>query len=1279
MVFFTIGNLLTLGIVAAVLLLYRQFDRHNRALDKVHKYVDKLKDDLSVFVEEREEAVKDYGLALKVEQDAAKELMNRLKETGQGFEEKAETVAKIDDRLNEYDHTLEKLVRMTARVQENLNRIREESAFVEGANKKISEAKDRLGGIEKHLGELELRFERENAEALEKAAEEVTAVVRTAVSDLAAAAETIERRVEDHREAVDKIEQGRAVNLARDVEIINKALKDAVERAGIRADKMEEAALVKLREQAQERIRRLQAAEEEKLKDYHENAKVRVAEVRNLVKSVKEDWKNERAELEMRDRNYRDEWKKNIQELNGIAKAQKEAWAAAAGEGDAKSRQILTALEASSLEAQKRISGEIVAAGEQLKEFKAGMMESVSRIEAEMSGVVAEAEKKALAAAEGELEKWKQTIRELNDVARSQKEAWAAAAGEGDAKSRQILAALEASSLEAQNHISGEITAAEERLAVFRKDLDKTVFRIEAEMSGVVAEAEKKALATAEEELEKWKQTLRELNDVARSQKEAWAAAAGEGDAKSRQILAALEASSAEIQKRVSGEIAAAEERFAVFRDGIDGTAARIEADLARMAKETEKKALAAAEALEKQLKDTEVHAGETVSALEQRLAKTIRDREQKILEESDARFEEYRTVQIQQWKQFETLADDSARLDTELRRYMKETEDRVREDFALFERDAARAREGAAGEFNASLAALRSDIDGVEKNLAVLKTSAYENVSEKLKVFEDEFFADLSKRSESIETRLNEWQASLDSKLAGLAEEAAAERRNLELSFTEGMRTRLSEQDERLNSELEHLKHETGAFEEGIREEMRVADESLDSFKEQLNRNLEDTRTSAEVSIKAEIGKYALSSAGAFKQHQRELDARLKEITAQVENRSDELTALLDSSRRDIDEWQSGFTSQLRDLDASMDEVRRRTRELAAQSDERLVSIRSAIEDVHVEADSHRAEIFSRTEEHAKSLDAAIKDADRHIKEFIGQTKLFDQADELKLELERRIEDLRGDLDRLDQRRSEAAQLESQFVKIKRLEDEVSAKMSRFMSEKHRIEQMETDFNRLLQTSKAVEEKLAQVSSSDDTLQAVQLELRRLNDVIDDAEEKYRRIDKKKQALDATNDGIDRNFKALQESENEVRQINEELGRFSDEIGRIRSSIEKLAGENEKARETTEKLSLLDESLSAIEERIRDMQIAREWIARAETRLDELNRDVQSKLNLAGGLLKKNSPKTSVSGKGAPPIGVREDIIRLARQGWTVDQISNAMKVSPGEVELTLETIPKE
>jgi chromosome segregation ATPase len=1286
--FFTAGNLLTLGIVLLILILYRQFDRQNRALDKLHKYSDRLKEDLAAFVEEKERGVKDYGIALKVQQDSARELMKRLQITDQEMAEKAAAVSRIDERISAYDASLEELVRMTGRVQENLNRIRDESAFVEGVHKRIFEVKGKIDNLESEIETLLPRFERENAESLERVSEAVTAAVQSAISDLGAQAETIERKVEDHREAIDIMERTRAENLDRDITLINSTLKEAVEAAGIRADKIEDAALIKLREQAQERIRQLHDAVEERLKSSQEFARERILEVQNSIQAVKDEWQTERNNLEAERQAFKEKWVREIEDIQGLTETRRASWKTEAEAEQNRFRQFLADLEKSSGDLQKNIFGEIDLIREQVSELDA----HTGEVSARLTKTIEEGEARVLEEAEGRIEGWKvltaeaeaQVRRFLDDFEISLEEAkkqsnaerlrlarqiedlethtgetaaalearlarlaeeaeagvregaerrfeeWKAAIETAGVRGQELLGKFEAASAEARTRLNeeleemkgrnaGELEAAESRWEDLRRRMDETAVHIEGELVKTVGDAEEKARGMAETELETWK------------------AAAEQAESRGRKLLSDLEAASAETEARLAAEAEETERRF----------------------------------------KEFQVHADGAFAKLEQRLLRTLEELEGKVLEEAGTRLEEYRAAQAQDFKNLESLAEDTSRLDGELRFSMDTVEKRVREDFSRFEQEASRERESSASAFTSAVNALKADLEGVERELAALKRQAYENVSEKLDVFEADFSADLSGRSDNIDRQLREWQEAMDVKLAGLAEISETRRRDTETALGDELRKGFSDYNERFTLELDQLKADTGAFEEGIRDQMKMADDSLGSFKEQLDQNLEEVRSASEAAMKTEIGRYSLTLADTLKQQQREMETRLKEITGEIEERNNGITTLLDASRRDIEEWQSGFSSRLREVDAALEDGRRRTRDMVTESDERLALVRSEIEDAREESASRRAEIFSRTDEQVKTLDLAIKEADRHIKEFVSQTKLFDRADELKLDLERRIEDLRGDLDRLDQRRSEAAQLEGQFVKIKRLEDEVNFKMTRFLSEKHRIEQMEADFNRLLLTNKAVEEKLVQVSSSDDTLQAIQVQIRRFDDALAAVEEKYQRVEKKNQTLEETNDGIDRNFKALQESEDSLRRFNGDLERLTGEMETLHDSVENLARENEKARETAEKLVLLDSSLSAIEERISAMQVAREWVARTETRLEELYRDAQAQVKLMGDLIRGGRSRGGgkpASEKGALPPGDRENVIKLARQGWTVDDIAKAMKISKGEVELILE-----
>jgi hypothetical protein len=148
---FSIGNLITLGIVLIFFFVYHKLTANNRSLEKVKRLADKLEVQLNDYVGERAEELKHYGIDLDVQQKAAKIALEKLQTAQAAVAEKAEAVGVIAERFKEYDEVLAKLMDMTARVDENLKRVHEEEVFAEGVNRKLDLAKKSLAAIEREM------------------------------------------------------------------------------------------------------------------------------------------------------------------------------------------------------------------------------------------------------------------------------------------------------------------------------------------------------------------------------------------------------------------------------------------------------------------------------------------------------------------------------------------------------------------------------------------------------------------------------------------------------------------------------------------------------------------------------------------------------------------------------------------------------------------------------------------------------------------------------------------------------------------------------------------------------------------------------------------------------------------------------------------------------------------------------------------------------------------------------------------------------------------------
>ncbi|MDR0670588.1 MAG: hypothetical protein LBF95_10950 [Treponema sp.] len=1197
MEFFTPGNLITLVIVVVLLLLFRQIDKGKRPLETLRKYADKIKEDLAAYAAEKAEAVRNYGVSLDVEQQAARELMKRLQLNDQELSAKAAALAKIDERIHQYDSSIEELVTMTARVQENLDRLKEESRFVEDTSSQVKGLREKLGTLEKDLGKLEQRFERENAEALEQTQETLTASFRSSLRDLEAQAETIERKVADHQEAVNRIEAGREERLRNDEALIRDTLAHSLEEAARRADKLEDAALVKLQAQAQERVEKIKNALDEKIKTCQENAKSRYAELQNLFKQQRGEAKTIIAEFAAAVKEQKQQWQAEEDALAAAARSRQDDLRRHIAEGE-------TALETFNAD----LAGN-------LGHFDTSL-ENLHQRWTDLSGTL----ETGLA---GQEQKWLLASQDMDDAAARQWERWQTLASglEHTLKTRQeqwdaAAAALETTLNAHRDQVEAALAAEWERLNT--------------------------ALATRTDDLEK-----RGAAALAAHNTQVESAL----DAQKERVDMALSSQAKDLKQALTTQEEWLSSELAAHQEKMESLAAKTRTNIEGQRRELESLAAENQTLLETQRQDAAAQAAENRETLQNQLRDwrtSVEKALQQALEDSDRTLETYKTAQAGDFLRLEAIADDAARLEGELRRLIEDSAAQVRDAFARFEAEASEFRRAAAGDFETQVHSFNDVLETLRRELAELKKTSYGAVSENLKDFEDQFSVDLSQRKAGIDRRLDTWMETLEQRLNTLGEQSLEQRRNMEAALTEESRKNLVSQGEKISSGLERLRQETAALETGIREEMRAVDETRLSFREQLGRDMEELRLTAESSIKVEIGRYTLSAQESIKQNQRDLEERLKETSELLETRNMELRA-----------------------------SQERIRELAEENDNRLVQFRGGLDKIREEVAAQRQEIFARTQEEAKQLSAAVEEAEHRIRDFTAQTALFDRAAELKTELEHRIEDLRGDIDRLDQRKSEIAQMEGEFGRIRRLGDEVGAKMNRFLLEQHRVEVMEEDFNRLLQISQAVEEKLAQVSDTHDTLEAVQVQIRRLEDALREVEEKYQRVERKNEALEETNNSISRNFKALQDSETALSRLKQDQDNLLIQFETLRDSIETLSGESEKALLVSEKLSLLDETLTGIETRIKDMQKAREWLATLETRIEEMYHQAQDHVKLAGDILNHDQGPAHDDKSLFTP-AMRENVLKLVRRGWTVKQISNSLKISEGAVELIMEFAPR-
>ena len=1061
------GNIITIAIVAIVLAVYRFLDRDNRSLEKVKKFSDRIREDLSSYVDQRSEDLKSYGIELDVRSKAAKEVLKRVKEAEEDLESQSDSLETMGSRLAEYDGILGRLSDMTGRVDENLKLIHEESLFADQLARKLKDSEEALARIDNEVPAMRERFAEDARKALEAAREGIVDEARGRLDATVEEVEALREETEQRREQVASFyREANEQAKTRYVEM-EKLLASAFRKAQDEAERLEDSTYEKFREQIDTRGDRLKEALDTKLKALQEAAKERVIETQGLVKGFKAEWQKEAREL---------------------------------------------------LETSR----------------------------AEISG-----QSEVLAARIGELE------------TRAEK-------AEGIASTR--FDKIEARALELAQALQTKI---KDQLKAHQEELARKQAEIRAE-------------------------------------------------------LAKYDASGKDMEKEIRSVLAGIHEK---------------------MVRE--------AAALEK-----------------------------KTFEDFGRRVEEYRAEVEYKFERLSESNVDIQRMEEALRAAMAGTERRVEEDFALFGKDLSARQSAFEGEIQSEAARVRGNMEAVEKEINVLKASAYQSVSEKLKVFEDDFFADLKARSETIENRLDGWQGDLEKRLATISTQSQSVGQEAAKAAAEELRESLATLQASLFEQMGKLSAQAQAFRDGVTDQMEAADGSLASLRESVHTDLAEARAAADAFVHAELERYRVDGQEKIKEAARELETRLRSLSESSDEASREGKEFQEALSRETQAAQAEavrFRQELsqkiaqalegfgRSYEAMSADSQRRSREIAAELDQALQGFQRSAEDYASRTETEAKRFSERFERETAERERTLADMDARVKAFSAQTKLFDRADELQNELKNNMEKLKGDLARLEARKGEIAELETQFQRIKRLEDETEQKVSRFLAEKRRVDTLEEDFKRLLGLSQEVDRKLSSVTESRDSLTDLQTEFRKLSGLAEEAGTKFERLEKKSSLLDTTVDGLDKGFEALRGIEQELKDMEQRVNPLTDRIAELGTGMDALDKGRDRVDQAVSRLSELDKNLDETEKRIEKVQKAREWLARTETRLEELNKQAQDQLKLLGTLLKQEAG-SSKKEPGAPSLSAQETVRKLAHQGWKVEEIARAVKLSRGEVELILE-----
>ena len=183
-------------------------------------------------------------------------------------------------------------------------------------------------------------------------------------------------------------------------------------------------------------------------------------------------------------------------------------------------------------------------------------------------------------------------------------------------------------------------------------------------------------------------------------------------------------------------------------------------------------------------------------AALEKALKETTTvysDREKQLFAELDEKLEEYKKDAAYRLGRLDEAGAEIEGLEQTLRTSIDNAALRADAEFAKYVQKQQQSQANFVQEMTTQADSVAAKMQTLESSLNELKEKAYDNVSEKLKLFEDDFFRDLAKRSDMIDENITQWKAGFDSRLTNMADEYEQERREVEGKYSETLKERLA------------------------------------------------------------------------------------------------------------------------------------------------------------------------------------------------------------------------------------------------------------------------------------------------------------------------------------------------------------------------------------------------------------------------------------------------------------------------------------------------------
>lgn len=520
-------------------------------------------------------------------------------------------------------------------------------------------------------------------------------------------------------------------------------------------------------------------------------------------------------------------------------------------------------------------------------------------------------------------------------------------------------------------------------------------------------------------------------------------------------------------------------------------------------------------------------------------IQKSTSEREQAAFVEIEKRLHDYESEISYRMTKLEKVNDDIDGLESGLRQSMERLSGKLREDVkVLGEEFKARRAEDMAAALK-DMENVRLQMLSMEREIDELKKRAYDNINVKLKVFEDEFFVDLTDRSSKMQARLEEWREQVNTVLSTMESDAAKDRERLEQTYTETIKQRLADIQEKLYGGFQRLENQFGTFNQGLAERMDASEKTITDFKATIGAEVKQLYAGAQDFANQQFTRVRDDLDLRLRSYEREVEQKLAGADQEFKGKTGELAAIMESMRSDVSIWQTQVLQQFRSGEVqvqtdlaglraktvqTIEDIRsdfaRQKDDLAAAGSEERIEIKRDLEEVQTRLQRMGADLELKGRE---AIDAFVRQYQTFHTDMTRQNKdLADEVDERMSAYRGSVVDTRAEFDNLQKRLFGKIEDDAKVLDMNL--KEIDKRIKAFMTHTKLFERADTLKDELEQKIGSLRQELESIETQKRDLINLDPLIEKVRRLTDEVNDKFTRLSSEKKRLD----GLDEDFRRL-------------------------------------------------------------------------------------------------------------------------------------------------------